>query len=75
MSAPPAAFPYTGHHGAYHTDDGEESYYGIEPTDDDVRDDDPVERLSWSLEMSVESFLYHTYVLFLFSKRFLNIHV
>jgi len=60
MSAPPAALPDAGHHGAYHTDDGEESDDGKEPTEDDIRDDDPVERLSWNLEMSVESFLCYT---------------
>jgi hypothetical protein len=59
MSAPPTSFPDAGQHGANHTDDGKEAYYGIEPSEDDVRDDNPIERPTWNIEMSVESFLWH----------------
>ena len=59
MSAPPASFPYAGHHGANHADDGDKPYYGEEPGEYNVCEDNPVEWQPWSLEMSVELFLYH----------------
>ena len=43
MTAPPAPFLDAGHHGTNHTDECDESYNGIEPPDDDIRDDDPIE--------------------------------
>ena len=43
MSAPPAPFPNAGHHGTNHADECDESYDRIEPSDDDIRDDDPIE--------------------------------
>ena len=59
MPAPPTTFPDAGQYGADHANDGDESYHGEEPSEDDVRDDNPVERKSRGLKMSVESFLCH----------------
>ncbi len=64
MSTPPASLEYARHHRAYHTDDGEQSHYGEEPSEDDVGDDNPVERYPWRLKMSVKSFLCHIINLF-----------
>ena len=43
MTAPPTPFPDAGHHGANHTNECDESNNGVEPSDDDIRDDDPIE--------------------------------
>jgi hypothetical protein len=43
MSAPPTSLPDAGQYGTNHTDYGYESYNGIEPPDDDVCDDYPIE--------------------------------
>ena len=63
MPAPPTTFPDAGQYGADHANDGDESYHGEEPSEDDVRDDNPVERKSRGLKMSVESFLCHNCIL------------
>ena len=65
MAAPPASFPDAGQHGANHADDGDEAHNGEEPRDDDIRDDDPVERLPWSLEMSMKLLLCHNFIFLL----------
>ena len=59
MSALPATFKDARHHRADHTDDGQQANHWEKPAEDDVGDDDPVERQPWSLEMSMESFLCH----------------
>ena len=59
MSAPPAALIDARHHGANHADKRQQSNHWEEPAEDDVSDDNPVERNPWSFKMSVESFLYH----------------
>ena len=59
MSEPPAPFKDARHHRADHTDDGQQANHWEKPSEDDVGDDDPVERQPWSLEMSMESFLCH----------------
>ena len=56
MSAPPATFKDARHHRADHTDDGQQANHWEKPAEDDVGDDDPVERQPWSLKMSMESF-------------------
>ena len=44
MSAPPATFKDARHHRADHTDDGQQANHWEKPAEDDVGDDDPVER-------------------------------
>ena len=44
MSAPPATFKDARHHRADHTDDGQQANHWEEPAEDDVGDDNPVER-------------------------------
>ena len=58
MSAPPASLPYAGQHGTNHTDECDESYYGIEPADEDIGDDDPIEIESWSGKVAMEILLF-----------------
>ena len=43
MPAPPASLPDAGHHGTNHTNECHEPHDGVEPSDDDIRDDDPIE--------------------------------
>ena len=57
MSAPPASFPDAGHHGANHADECDESYHRIEPSDDDIGDDNPIEIQSWSRKVAMEILL------------------
>lgn len=71
MSAPPTSFPDASHYGTNHTDDGDESHYGKEPPDDDVSKNNPVERQSWSLKMSMKAFC----VLLLFHKALVYLRV
>ena len=56
VSAPPSSFPYAGHHGPYHADEGEQSHDGVPPPYDDVCYDDPVDVVSRCREVSVEVF-------------------
>ena len=63
MSAPPASFPDTRQNWANHADDSYESYHWEEPSKDDIRNNNPIERNSWSLKMSVETFLCHNCIL------------
>ena len=66
MTAPPAPFPDAGHHGTNHTNECDESNNGVEPSDDDIRDDDPIEVLSWCRKVAMEVlFLLHSPYLFL----------
>ena len=44
MSAPEAASPDAGEHRTYHTNEGHQAYHGEEPAQQDVGDDNPVER-------------------------------
>ena len=56
MSAPPATLKDARHHWTNHTDKCQQANHWEEPAEDDVDDNDPVERQPWSLEMSMESF-------------------
>ena len=58
MSAPPASLPDAGHHGTNHTDECEETNHGIEPPDDDIGDDNPIEIQSWSRKVAMEILLF-----------------
>ena len=59
MSAPPASFPNASHHGTNHANECDESHYRIEPSDDDIRDDNPIEVYSWCRKVAMEFFLLH----------------
>ena len=59
MSAPPAPFPDASHHGTNHANECDESHYRIEPSDDDIRDDNPIEVYSWCRKVAMEVFLLH----------------
>jgi hypothetical protein len=43
MSTPPAPLPDTGNHGTNHADERNESHYRIEPSGNDIGDDNPIE--------------------------------
>jgi hypothetical protein len=59
MSAPPAALKDARHHWSNHTDECQQANHWEKPAEDDVGDDDPVERQPWRLKMSMESLLCH----------------
>lgn len=58
MAAPEAPSPYRGQHWTNHTDKRDESYDRIEPPDDDVGDDDPIEVQSRRSKMTMKIHLF-----------------
>ena len=59
MPAPPASLPDAGHDRTNHAYDSNEPYYGEEPSEHEVCEDNPIEWLTGSVVVSVKSFSCH----------------
>ena len=66
MSTPPATFPNAHYYRTYHAYQSQQSYNGIEPTDNDVCNDNPIEGKTRSSKVSMKTFLCHLFNYYFF---------
>lgn len=55
VSTPPSTFPDARQYRTKHANNSQQSYHGEEPSKDEVGKENPIERLSWSLKMTIKT--------------------
>ena len=66
VAAPESATPNRGDHRSYHADKRQQTNDGEEPADDDICEDNPIERKPWSCEVTMKLFLFIFHISYLF---------